>query len=154
MFNLCFTSEASASILRDDRKRVTNINNETTVSRWIDTTSNDSSLRSRRVVTTRQHFQPASPPKSRVDFSHDGSSWTRRVVTNRHHFQKVPRTFFQVGTSCYFTAANTTTRLPLDGSSSPKSGPDSVRVYWTTLQKSPLTTESGQGNFAKGIINR
>ena len=44
MFNLCFTSEASASILRDDHKRVTNMNNETTVSRWIDiTTSNDGS---------------------------------------------------------------------------------------------------------------
>ena len=63
MFNLCFTSEASALILRDDRKRVTNMNNETTVSRWIDiTTSNDGSSRSRRVVTTRQHFQPASKP--------------------------------------------------------------------------------------------
>ena len=63
MFNMCFTSEASASILRDDRKRVTNMNNETTVSRWIDiTTSNDFSSRSRRVVTTRQHFQPASKP--------------------------------------------------------------------------------------------
>ena len=115
--------------------------------------SHDGSSRTRRVVTTRQHFQPASPPpvssqihgflslsppdisKSRVDFSHDGSSWTRRVVTNRHHFQKVPRTFFQIATSCYFTSANTTTRLPLDGSSSPKSRPDSVRVYWTTLLK-------------------
>ena len=81
-------------------------------------------------------FLSPSPPdicKSRVDFSHDGSSWTRRVVTNRHHVQKVPRTFFQIATSCYVTSANTTTRLLLDGSSSPKSRPDSVRVYWTTL---------------------
>ena len=111
MFNLCFTSEASASILWDDRKRVTNINNETTVSRWIDiTTSNDSSSRSRRVVTTCQHFQPASPPpvssqihdfflspsppeisKSLVDFSHDGSPRTRWVVTTRQHFQPASR---------------------------------------------------------------
>ena len=102
--------------------------------------SSDDSSRTRRVVTTRQQFQPASPPpvsshtrffpslspldifKSRVDFSSDGSSRTR-------HFQKVPQTFFQVATSCYFTSANTTTRLPLDGSSSPKSRPDSIRVY-------------------------
>ena len=66
-------------------------------------------------------------------FSNDGSSRTRRVVTTRQHFQKVPRTCSEIATSCYFTSANTTTRLPLDGSSSPKSRPDSVRVYWTTL---------------------
>ena len=113
--------------------------------------SHDGSSRTRRVVTTRQHFQPASPPpvssqihnfflspsppdifKLRVDFSHDGSSWTRRVVTNRHHFQSTS-TFFQIATSCYFTSANTTTGLPLDRSSSPKSRPDSVHLYWTTL---------------------
>ena len=81
-------------------------------------------------------FLSTSPPdisNSRVDFSNDGSSRTRRVLTARHHFQKVPRTFFKIATSCYFTSANTTTRLPLHGSSSPKSRPDSVRVYWTTL---------------------
>ena len=59
---------------------------------------------------------------------------TRRVVTTRQLFQKVPRTFFEIATSCYFTSANTTTRLPLDGSSSPKSRPDSARVYWTSLE--------------------
>ena len=106
--------------------------------------SSDDSSRTRRVVTTRQHFQPASPPppssptrfflslspfdisKSRVDFSSDDSSRTK-------HFQKVPQAFFQIATSCYFTSTNTTTRLPLDGSSTPKSRPDSIRVYWTTL---------------------
>ena len=109
---------------------------------WVDFSSDDSS-RTRRVVTTRQHFRLASPPplssytrfflslspldisKSRVDFSSDDSSRTR-------HFQKVPQAFFQIATSCYFTSANTTTRLPLDGSSTPKSRPDSIRVYWTT----------------------
>ena len=109
----------------------------------VDFSSHDSS-RTRRVVTTRQHFQPASPPplsshtrfflslspldisESQVDFSNDDSSRTR-------HFQKVPQALFQIATSCYFTSANTTTRLPLDGSSTPKSRPDSIRVYWTTL---------------------
>ena len=101
--------------------------------------SSDDSSRTRRVVTTRQHFQPASPPplsshtrfflslsppdiyKSRVDFSSDDSSRTR-------HFQKVSHAFCQIATSCYFTSANTTTRLPLDGSSTPKSRPDSIRI--------------------------
>ena len=96
------------------------------MSPWIDITP----------VTTRQHFQPASPPpvsshtqfflsppdifNSRVDFSSDDSSRTR-------HFQKVPQTCFQTATSFYFTSANTTTRLPLDGSCSPKSRPDLIQ---------------------------
>ena len=109
----------------------------------VDFSSDDSSL-TRRVVTTRQHFQPASAPllsshtrffvslpppdisKSLVDFSSDDSSRTR-------HFQKVPQAFFQIAISCYFTSAHTTTRLPLYGSSTPKSRPDSIRVYWTAL---------------------
>ena len=110
---------------------------------WVHFSSDDSS-RTGRVVTTRQHFQPASPPpvsshtrfflslsppdisNSWVDFSSDDSSRTR-------HFQKVPQTCFQTATSFYFTSANSMTCLPLDGSSSPKSRPDSVRVHWTTL---------------------
>ena len=53
MFNWGFTLEASATILRDDRERVTS--NGVPVDwhhplKW-------------RVVTTRQYFQPASPPQ-------------------------------------------------------------------------------------------
>ena len=68
--------------------------------------SSDGSSRTRRVVTSRQHFQAASPPPlsshmydfflslsptdisiSRVEFSSDAKSRTRRVVTTRQHFQ-------------------------------------------------------------------
>ena len=55
MFNMCFTSEASASILRDDRKRVTNMNNETTVSRW-------SGLTSPPQMTSRREVDGSSRP--------------------------------------------------------------------------------------------
>ena len=68
--------------------------------------SSDGSSRTRRVVTTCQHFKAVSPPalssqmhnfflslsptdifNSRVDFSSDGSSRSRRVVTTHQHFQ-------------------------------------------------------------------
>ena len=69
-------------------------------------------------IFTRTTFSP-DIFNSRIDFSSDDSSRTR-------HFQKVPQTCFQTATSFYFTSATTTTCLPLDGSSSPKSRPDSV----------------------------
>ena len=69
--------------------------------------SSDGSSRTRRVITTRQHFQAASPPplsiftntrffhsfsptdfsSSRIDLSSDCSSWTRWVVPTRQLFQ-------------------------------------------------------------------
>ena len=79
------------------------MNNETTVSRWIDiTTSNDGLSRSRRVVATRQHFQPASKPPvssqtrsylslsppdiSNNQFDLSGNGWSRPLnISSRPH---------------------------------------------------------------------
>ena len=62
-------------------------------------------------------LSPTDISHSRVNFSSDRSSRTRRVVTTRQHFQvsSLPP-LFQKTISCYLTFENITTRLPLDGS--------------------------------------
>jgi len=79
-------------------------------------------------------LSPTDISISRVDFSSDGPSRTRRVVTSRQHFQvsSLPP-LFQKTISCYLTSKNITTQLPLDGSSSPKSRPDTIPVYLRTV---------------------
>jgi len=118
------------------------------------------SPRTREVVMTHQHFyvvrltasatftqawffQELSPNEvsnSRVDFLSDGWSQTGRVVMTHQHFQvSSPPPLSQVPvTSTSATSANTTTWLPLNRLSSPKSWPDWIRLYWTKLSFDPL----------------
>ena len=109
--------------------------------------SSDSSSRTRRVVTTRQHFTAVSPPalssqmdnfflslsptdilNSRVEFSSDGLARTKRVVRTCQHFQvssPPPLSSESNFLLLYF-------RKNHDPISALKSRPDSIRVYWTT----------------------
>ena len=58
----------------------------------------------------------------------DGSSWLVNIFRCPHYPHCLQKAIF-----FYLTSTKTTTRLPLDGSSSFKRRPDSIRVYWTTL---------------------
>ena len=100
MFNLCFTLEASASILRDNCKRVRQISlkkqqcpdgltSPPQMTARHDPSTFSAGLIASTIFTYTIFFKSltADISKSRVDFSSDDSSRTRRVVTARQHFQ-------------------------------------------------------------------